>query len=269
MTTRDEMFEGFPSRGGGREAIEARAAFVRLLWTPEGDRLLPSLKALDAAINALPPGDLDWLCEFNPLGPVYLLPTTEWIEALAAELAKLEVKRVVEVAAGDGFLARCLAEAAPSLEVIATDSHAWARAKARMSDEEAEALKDVPVAGIRMGAHVRRMAATTAVKTLQPDLVLASWLPPGPLLDRLIRSDVRWVLDVGAAGGVTTSAWSWRFDHDQLDGPLEQLGRCRLDERPPDDLQTRVTLYKGKAHPEHWEEKPQEGDWLWQFRPVK
>ena len=269
MTTLEEMFEGFPSRGGGRAALRARAAFVRLLWTRKGERRLPTLTALDAAINDLRRGDLEWICEFNPLGPVYLLPNTRWIKALVAELTKLGVQRVVEVAAGDGFLSRCLAKAAPSLEVIATDSHAGANPEARMSDEEAQALRHVPVAGIRMGHDVRRMAATTAVKTLKPDLVLASWLPPGPLLDRLIRSDVRWVLDVGAAGGVTTSAWSWRFDHDQLDGPLERFGRCRLDERPAKALQTRVTLYKGNAHPEHWEEKVREGDWLWQFRPVK
>lgn len=266
MTTLEELHSGLPAHGGSRAAIQARAAFAKLIWNTRGERRLPTLAALDSAINAMRRGDLEWVCEFNPLGPIYLLPNTRWIKALADELRKLEVKRVVEVGAGDGFLSKCLAKAAPELEVISTDSHAWASAEARMSEDEQRTHANV--AGIRMGSDVLRMEATAAIAELKPDIVLASWLPPGPLLDEIICSDVMWVLDVGAAGGVTTSAWSWRFDHDQLEGPLENFGRCRLDERPAKALQTRVTLYRGRAHPDHYEETPEEGDWLWQFRPA-
>lgn len=265
MTTLSDLQAGLPAHGGTPNDIDARAGLARVLWNARGERLLPTLVELDRAINAMRPGELEWLCEFNPVGPVYLLPNVQWLDALVDELKRLEVKRVVEVGAGDGFLARCLADAAPQLDIIATDSHAWASPEARMTQEERRTHKDV--AGITMGDDVLPMEATTAIEELKPDLALASWLPPGPLLDEIIRSDVKWVLDVGAAGGVTTSAWSWRFDHDQLQGPLEDLGRCRLDERPPNDLQTRVTLYRGAAHPDHYEEQVEEGDWLWQYRP--
>jgi hypothetical protein len=113
------------------------------------------------------------------------------------------------------------------------------------------------------------MEARAAIRKVKPDLVLASWLPPGPLLDQLIRTPVRYVLDIGAAGGVTSSAWSWRFAHEFLDGPLETLGRCRLDEQPKAELHTRITLYFGKTHPEHALERVRPGDWLWQYRPAK
>lgn len=267
MTTLEELHAGLAAHGGTRAAVRARADFARLVWNRRGQRRLPSLAALDSAINAMRRGDLEWLCEFNPLGPIYLLPNTRWIKALVDELRRLEVRRVVEVGAGDGFLSKCLAKAAPELEVIATDSHEWAKAEARMTEAEQRAHENV--AGIGMGADVLQRTATEAVEELKPDLVLASWLPPGPLLDEIIRANVTWVLDVGAAGGVTTSAWSWRFDHDLLEGPLERFGRCRLDERPAKALQTRVTLYRGATHPDHHEETVEEGDWLWQFRPVE
>ena len=157
---------------------------------------------------------------------------------------------------------------APELEVIATDSGAWADPAARMSEAERIEHAGAEVAGIAIPDEVLKLTATGAIKKLKPDLVLASWLPPGPILDRLIRADVKYVLDVGAAGGVTTSAWSWRFAHEFLEGGVERYGRCRLDERPAKGLQTRVTLYFGRAHPEHWEERPKKGDWLYQFKPA-
>ena len=66
---------------------------------------------------------------------------------------------------------------------------------------------------------------------------------------------------------MTPSQWSWRFNHEFLEGPVEQLARCRLDRKPLGDLQSRVTLYYGKAHEEFWEDRPKPGEWLWQFRP--
>jgi hypothetical protein len=114
---------------------------------------------------------------------------------------------------------------------------------------------------------VLRLDALAAIQRVKPDLVLASWLPPGHrLLERLIRAPVRHVLEIGAKGGVTPGAWSWRYAHDFCE-ELEARARCRLDERPRRELHSRVTLYFGARHPEHACERVRPGDWLWQFKP--
>ena len=259
---------GFPSRRGTARVRKARAALARALWRADGARRLPGARELDAALAALPEEELAWVCEFAPLGPLYLLPTQRFVNALARKLTELGVRRVVEVAAGDGFLSAALAARLPNVEVIATDSGAWANPAARMSAKERRRHARDAVPGVRAGAHVRRMGALQAVRSLAPDVVLASWLPPGTLLDRLIRADVRYVLEVGAAGDVTAGgAWSWRFAHDTCEGALESSARCRLDARPAERLHSRVTLYFGRAHEEHRCERVRPGDWLWQFRP--
>jgi hypothetical protein len=104
------------------------------------------------------------------------------------------------------------------------------------------------------GPGVRRVEARAAIRELRPDLVLACWLPPGPLLAALIRAPVRYVLEIGAGSGVTGDAACWRFPHDFCD-ELDALGRCRLDERPARALHTRATLYLGKAHEEFAEDR--------------
>ena len=136
-----------------------------------------------------------------------------------------------------------------------------------MSKRERRALARVAVPGLALGSEVRRLDARAAIDTLRPDVVLCSWLPPGELLDDLVRADVRHVLEIGAGQGVTASAYAWRFAHEFLEGPLERAARCRLDVRPRRTLHSRVTLYFGAAHPEHFEEPVEPGDWLWQFRP--
>lgn len=264
-----EARAGWPARRGGPKAIANRAAVARLLWSADGTRRVPTERALDAALTKLRPGELDWICELSPLGPLYLLPTRRWLQALAAQLRALGARRILEVAAGDGFLSRSLREVAPELDVFATDSAAWERPEARMSRAERRAHAGKQVPGLRLGENVRRFDARAAIRRVKPDLVLASWLPPGRLLDRLVRAPVRHVLEIGAAGGVTSSAWSWRFAHDFLDGPIESLCRCRLDARPRDALHSRVTLYFGRAHPEHAVARVRPGDWLWQYRRKK
>jgi len=248
--------------------VRARAALARLLWNTRGERKLPAGSSLDRALGALDANELAWLCELAPLGPLYALPTRPFVGALAKTIAALGVTRVLEVAAGDGFLARSLASAAPSLEVVASDSGAWADPQARMNEQERRALAKVHVPGLALGRDVVRLSAPRAIARFQPELVLCSWLPPGHrLLDALIRSPVRYVLELGAGSGVTASAWSWRFAHEFLDGPIEQTARCRLDARPTETLHSRVTLYYGAAHPEHYLEKVGRGDWLDRFRP--
>jgi len=78
---------------------------------------------------------------------------------------------------------------------------------------------------------------------------------------------VRYVLEIGARGGVTPGAWNWRFAHEFCED-LERHARCRLDERPRRALHSTVTLYYGARHPEHATERVRPGDWLWQFRPA-
>jgi hypothetical protein len=245
---------------------KARQDLARLLWTPAGARRLPVTRALDAALSGLRSGELRDLAEFDPRGPVYLLPTREFVRALVLRLRASGTKRVLEVAAGDGFLSSELKRVAPRLEVLASDSGAWTDPRARMNARERRQLRRVEVPGVRLGPSVLRVDALEAIRRFRPDLVLASWLPPGTLLDRLIRAPVRHVLEIGAKDGVTPGAWSWRFAHEFCDD-LEQHARCRLDERPGRGLHSRVTLYYGARHPLHACERVRPGDWLWQFRP--
>jgi len=56
-------------------------------------------------------------------------------------------------------------------------------------------------------------------RSAAPGLIwlLASWLPPGALLDRLIRRARAARPEIGAKDGVTPGAWSWRFAHELCD----------------------------------------------------
>ena len=240
---------------------------ARLLWTRDGQRRTPPERALDAALGRLRRGELYRLCEFDPRGPLYLLPTRELVRALARRLRSLGARRVLEVAAGDGVLSAALRRAAPDLKVIATDSGAWADPRARMNARERRELRGVPVPGIRLGREVMKADAVAAIRRVRPDVVLACWLPPGDLLARLIRAPARYVLEIGARDAVTPGAWNWRFAHEFCE-ELESRARCRLDERPGRELHSRVTLYYGRAHPDFACERVRPGDWLWQFRPA-
>jgi hypothetical protein len=226
-----------PARGGGPAKIAARAAVAKLLWNADGSRRVPPAAALDRAIAALPRGELEWICELNSLAPIYLLPTRPFLRALAKRIRACSARRVLEVAAGDGFLSAALAREAPDLRIAASDSGAWERPAARMNARERRELKNV--AGLPLGPHVQRLEARAAIRKLKPDLVLACWLPPGPLLSRVLRSGARWVLEIGAGSGITGDIRCWRFEHEFCD-ELDRLGRCRLDGRA---LHTRVTLY--------------------------
>ena len=136
-----------------------------------------------------------------------------------------------------------------------------------MSRDEQRAHAAAAVPGLRLGASVQKLGARRALATFAPDVVFCAWLPPGQLLDALIRAPVRYVLEIGAGSGVTASAYSWRFAHEFLEGPLALRARCRLDARPAELLHSRITLYYGRAHPDFYEERVRPGDWLDQFRP--
>jgi len=161
----------------------------------------------------------------------------------SALVGELSACRVLEVAAGDGHLTRALSANAPDLRVIASDSGKWERPQARMSPRERRELRGTAIAGIRPGSEVVRLDVRAAIDRFQPDLVLACWLPPGPLLGRILRASDGDVLEIGAGSGITGDIACWRYEHEFCD-ELDALGRCRLDERPSSKLHTRVTLYE-------------------------
>ena len=237
---------GAPGRRRAAEAASVRTVsenLTRLLWTSRGQRRVPSQAAFDAAVSRLRRGALERICEFNPCGPIYLIPTRPFLRALARRIRATGARRILEVAAGDGHLSAALARLAPDLRITATDSGQWERPEARMNAAERRALRHAGVAGLVPGAGVLRLPAVAAIGKLKPDLVLASWIPPGPLLGQIIRA-APLVLEIGAGSGITGDIRCWRYPHDFCD-ELDALGRCRLDERPAARLHTRVTLYGG------------------------
>jgi hypothetical protein len=213
-----------------------------LLWNARGGRRVPGQSEFDRLASLLKRGQLERLAEFNPFGPIYLIPTRPFLRALARRIHSIGARRVLEVAAGDGHLARELARVAPDLRVVATDSGRWVQPRARMNARERKRLRDVRVAGLSLGADVTRVEAIAAIRRFRPDLVLACWIPPGPLLGRIIRAAPR-VLEIGAGSGITGDIRCWRYPHEFCE-ELDELGRCRLDDRPGERLHTRVTLYE-------------------------
>ena len=228
------------------------AAVKKLLWDEAGARRVPRQAAFDTAVSRLRRGRLEELCELGPRGPIYLIPTPPFLRALEKRLRALGHGPIVEVAAGDGHLTRALR--ARGLRVTATDSGAWERPEARMSARERRELRGTKVSGLRRGDDVLRLGALPAIRELRPRIVLASWLPPGPLLGKLIKAPVRYVLEIGAGSGVTGDLSCWRYPHEFCD-ELDAKARCRLDERPARELHTRVTLYLGAAHPDFREDR--------------
>ncbi len=229
--------------------VRARAALLRVLFDARGRRLLPDDGVLADALAACGRDDVWWACEANSYGPLYLLPTRQWLSVLVDTLADLRVRSVLEIGAGDGFLSHCLARRRPDLRVVATDSHAWARPEARQNERDRREFHGQRFAGIPMGAQVQRRGAVAATTALQPDLVLASWCPPGTLLERVIRAPSKLVLDISVDGDVCGNGErTWRFEKDFLSGPLEDRALCRLDGDPASARATRCTLYYGKRH---------------------
>jgi hypothetical protein len=242
------------------ERARARARLLKTLFDDDGRRKLPRERALVQALEACDVRDVWWVCEASSAGPVYLLPTVEWVEVFASVVDGLGAKSVLEVAAGDGFLASCLKRVRPRLRISATDDHSWRSARARQSEKDRRDFAGVPFSGIAMNQSavdksavpVQRMKARAAVDATSPDLVVVSWAPPGLLVERCLRGPCRFVLDLGVDGDVCgNGAKTWRFNKEFLDGPLEERALCRLDTRPRTERHTRATLYFGARHDDH------------------
>lgn len=185
----------------------------------------------------------------NDTAPIYLLPTREWVRALAKYIDTLRVRTVLEVAAGDGFLSRCLAALRPKLRIIATDDGSWEKASARMNARERREYAGRDVRGLALGNNVQRLTAQRAVQRYRPDLVIVSWAPPGRLVERVMRGPCKYILDVGTEGDdCGNGPHLWRKAQDFVEGPVEKLAWCRLDERSAEPRHTRVTLYHGARH---------------------
>lgn len=205
---------------------------------------MPSDRELASAIATASAEHVWRTCELNPYGPLYFLPTREWISALSRLLDARGVRRVLEVGAGDGFLSACLARRRPDLFVRATDSGAWEKPAARMNARDRREFKGVDVAGLALGGNVEKLSAVAAVKRYRPDLVIVSWAPPGLLVEQVIRTGVRHVLDISVEGDVCgNGARTWRFAHEPLTGAIVDRALCRLDARPLRARATHVTLY--------------------------
>jgi hypothetical protein len=235
-----------PAAGG---AARARAALVDVLWDAQGRRRLPRERDLVDAIDRCAPGDLWWVCEANSAGPLYLLPTREWLTALARFVATTGAKKVLEIGAGDGFLSTVLQRRCKGLQVRATDDFSWTKAAHRMSAADRREFGATPFSGIRPLPIVEKRAAVATIDAWRPDLVIVSWAPPGTLVERAIRAASRLVLDLSVDGDVCGNGEkTWRFEKEFLDGPLEQRALCRLDEKPRLARATRATLYYGRRH---------------------
>ena len=244
-----------PAQRGGRRvsaasrAGRARAALVNVLWDARGRRRLPRERDLADAIAACAPGDLWWVCEANSAGPLYLLPTREWLTALARFIASTGAKKVLEIGAGDGFLSTVLQRRCKGLQVRATDDFSWTKVANRMSAADRREFGATPFRGIQPLPIVEKRAAVATIDAWRPDLVIVSWAPPGTLVERAIRAPSRLVLDLSVDGDVCGNGEkTWRFEKEFLDGPLEERALCRLDEDPHAARATRATLYYGRRH---------------------
>jgi hypothetical protein len=256
-------------RHGRSERLEESKDLERLLFAPAGRRKLPGQRALDRVLARLSAEELFWFCETRAAGPIYVLPTLELVRGLAGMIRELTRpgSTVLEVAAGDGFLTQSLKRLEPSLRWQACDSGAWLNPHARMSPgERREQLGNIR--GLQLGPEVQRAEAVAAIRAFRPAVVIASWLPPGKLFERILRAPCRFVIEIGAGGGVTGQGeWGWRFAHDFAPASVEKLARSRLD--AGGDRRTQITIYRGRLHPEFREERPRPGDWLAQFKPAR
>jgi|GEM_PF-6296311 hypothetical protein len=174
-----------------------------------GRRRLPSLGEVEGFLQE---GGLFSEVALTERKHLYFLPTSEFLRALIRLCRHLGVKRVLEVGAGEGFMAGALA--ARGLPVVATD------------------LEAAP--GEPYGVPVQRASHLEAVAAFQPELIFWCWPPLGSRAPQELLQARGWeyYLDVGDGGCATGTAnlvpqFRGRYLHN-----LSRLGYTRLDWGP-------------------------------------
>lgn len=128
----------------------ARPFMARYFDERRGHGRLPSMATL-GKIWRLVQGKSQLLCRAYENG-VYCVFTRELVAALAEEIGERDC---LEIAAGDGVLAKHLSK---KVALVATDNYSWQHS-------------------IRFGANVHSLAATEALSHYQPRVVLSCWPP--------------------------------------------------------------------------------------------
>jgi hypothetical protein len=131
---------------------------------------------------------------------IYCFYSRELIEALRALIGD---RTCLEIGAGDGTLARFLAE--KGLNICATDDHSWKHA-------------------IEYPQTVERLGARQALAKYQPQAVICSWPPPGNTFEQKVFStrSVELYIVVGSRHRFAAGNWDsyaaqdrfeWAIDH--------------------------------------------------------
>jgi hypothetical protein len=150
---------------------------------------------------------------------IYCFYTTELVSGLSELIAG---RTCLEIAAGDGTLARFLCE--DGTPVIATDDHSWSHA-------------------ISFGDDVVNVDAATALRRYQPQVVICSWPPAGNKFERHVFSTASVETYVVISTGVEQSAGNWgdyRRQHPFDMRVDETLSRCVL----PPELHPTVVVFQ-------------------------
>jgi hypothetical protein len=143
---------------------------------------------------------------------LYFLPTEEFLRALIRLCRHLGVRRVLEVGAGEGFMAGALAER--GLPVIATD------------------LEATPCAPY--GVTVHRASHLEAVAAWQPELAFWCWPPLGSRAPQELfqAPGLKYYLDVGDGGCAAGAPHLVPQFRGRYLNTLSRLGYTRLDWGP-------------------------------------
>jgi hypothetical protein len=152
---------------------------------------------------------------------IYCFYTRELIAALAAMMHGL---LCLEIAAGDGTLARFLRDA--GVDIRATDDHSWSRA-------------------IQYPEEVSKCGAREALAQIKPQAVVCSWPPPGNAFERHVfsTSSVVLYIVIGSRYRFASGNWDAYAAQDTFEWkPDASLSRLVL----PPELDSSVLIFKRK-----------------------
>lgn len=165
---------------GNRSRIALATDPDRILFGPDGGRRLPSVREMEALLqNGVVLSDL-----LRGSSQFYFIPTREWVRGVACLCRLLHANRILEIGAGDGFVAACLAEL--GCEVVAVDIQ--------------------PAAETYYPVHAEDHAS--ALAHFQPDFALWCW-PPMQCreIEQVIEfATLRFFLET-SDGGHTAGRW--------------------------------------------------------------